>query len=134
MLKRINFFTLSSQMDLVQCLESLFHPSDYYILPFYLQGKMIGFEGDKIIHTFNKNEHAIHSSDYFYNIKHRENLLLLGDSLGDLKMAEGAEHVECSLKIGFLNFKVCFKSLFALLFFNASIHMYSILIMSSLHM
>ena len=67
---------------------------------------MVGFVGEEIIHTFNKNENAIHSSDYFYNIRHRENLLLMGDSLGDLRMAEGADHVECILKIGFLNFKV----------------------------
>lgn len=59
-----------------------------------------------MIHVYNKNENAIHSSDYFDNIRHRENLLLLGDSLGDLRMAEGAGDLECMLKIGFLNFKV----------------------------
>lgn len=74
-------------------------------LEFDESGKVVGFVGD-MIHVYNKNEHAIHSSDYFENIKHRENLLLLGDSLGDLRMAEGAEDVECILKIGFLNFKV----------------------------
>ena len=65
----------------------------------------MGFTGD-MIHVYNKNENAIHSSDYFDNISHRENLLLLGDSLGDLRMAEGAGDLECMLKIGFLNFKV----------------------------
>nr|KAG5714892.1 hypothetical protein BaRGS_000380 [Batillaria attramentaria] len=74
-------------------------------LDFDENGKVVGFVGD-MIHVYNKNEHAIHSSDYFENIKHRENLLLLGDSLGDLRMAEGAEDVECMLKVGFLNFKV----------------------------
>ena len=59
-----------------------------------------------MIHVYNKNENAIHSSDYFDNIRHRENLLLLGDSLGDLRMAEGAGDLKCMLKIGFLNFKV----------------------------
>lgn len=76
------------------------------MLKFDKTGKMVGFATDEIIHTFNKNESAIHSSDYFHNIRHRENLILLGDSIGDLKMAEGADNVECSLKIGFLNFKV----------------------------
>ncbi|PVD38186.1 hypothetical protein C0Q70_00797 [Pomacea canaliculata] len=74
-------------------------------LKFDDSGKVIGFEGD-LIHVYNKNENAVHSSDYFENIKHRGNLLLLGDSLGDLHMAEGAEDVECTLKIGFLNIKV----------------------------
>jgi 5'-nucleotidase len=59
-----------------------------------------------MIHVYNKNENAVHSSDYFENISHRENLLLLGDSLGDLRMAEGAGELQCVLKIGFLNFKV----------------------------
>ncbi|XP_050418697.1 7-methylguanosine phosphate-specific 5'-nucleotidase A isoform X1 [Patella vulgata] len=67
-------------------------------------GKMIGFKGD-IIHIYNKNENAIHSSDYFERLNHRDNILLLGDSLGDLHMVEGAE-VTNLLKIGFLNQKV----------------------------
>lgn len=47
----------------------------------------------------------IHKSDYFEQIKHRHNLVLMGDSLGDLHMADGAccHHV---LKIGFLNHHV----------------------------
>ncbi|ESP01757.1 hypothetical protein LOTGIDRAFT_225142 [Lottia gigantea] len=73
-------------------------------MDFDKNGKMQGFKGD-IIHIYNKNENAIHSSDYFQRLKHRENLLLLGDSLGDLRMAEGAEFTQ-ELKIGFLNHKV----------------------------
>lgn len=90
--------------------QATFFPKNMKIVANFLKfdemGKMVGFMGDEIIHTFNKNENAIHFSDYFYNIRHRENLLLMGDSLGDLRMAEGADHVECILKIGFLNFKV----------------------------
>ncbi|KAL8601526.1 hypothetical protein ACOMHN_000468 [Nucella lapillus] len=74
-------------------------------LQFDKEGKVTGFTND-LIHVYNKNENAIHSSNYFENIKHRENLILLGDSLGDLRMAEGAGKLECMLKIGFLNFKV----------------------------
>ncbi|GFO02907.1 5'-nucleotidase [Plakobranchus ocellatus] len=89
--------------------QATFFPKNMKIVANFLKfdnlGKMIGFASDEVIHTFNKNESAIHSSDYFYNIRHRENLLLMGDSIGDLRMAEGADHVECMLKIGFLNFK-----------------------------
>lgn len=74
-------------------------------LEFDQNGKVTGFKGD-MIHVYNKNENAVHSSDYFDNIRHRGNLLLLGDSLGDLRMAEGAGELQCTLKIGFLNFKV----------------------------
>ena len=69
------------------------------------KGKMIGFKSD-IIHVFNKNEHAVHDSDYFENLSHRTNLLLMGDSLGDLQMANGADNVESKLTIGFLNTRV----------------------------
>lgn len=66
---------------------------------------LIGWKGD-LIHTFNKNESAIHKSDYFSRLRHRENVLLLGDSIGDLRMAEGATDAKHILKIGFLNHKV----------------------------
>lgn len=69
------------------------------------QNLMIGFEGD-IIHTFNKNENAVHKSEYFEQLKARSNIILLGDSLGDLHMAEGAEENSVQLKIGYLNEKV----------------------------
>ena len=54
---------------------------------------------------FNKNENAIHDSDYFKKLEGRDNVILLGDSLGDLKMADGA-NASNLLKIGFLNDKV----------------------------
>ena len=73
---------------------------------------------------FNKNENAIHDSDYFKKLEGRDNVMLLGDSLGDLKMADGA-NASNLLKIGFLNDKVgsfiknClkkFKGIFSSLF------------------
>ncbi|XP_067687852.1 cytosolic 5'-nucleotidase 3-like isoform X3 [Haliotis asinina] len=73
-------------------------------MDFDSEGKLIGFKGE-MIHTYNKNENAVHDSDYFKRLKHHENLILLGDSLGDLRMAEGAE-VTHMLKIGFLNHHV----------------------------
>lgn len=72
---------------------------------FFLKDKMIGFQNE-MIHIYNKNENVIHDSDYFQNIKHRTNMILMGDSIGDLHMADGAE-VGHKLKIGFLNTRVC---------------------------
>ncbi|GBL95251.1 7-methylguanosine phosphate-specific 5'-nucleotidase [Araneus ventricosus] len=69
------------------------------------QNKLTGFKGD-LIHTFNKDLSSIENKDYFNHLKSRNNVILLGDSLGDLDMAAGAEDVNALLKIGFLNFKV----------------------------
>ncbi|KAL4217216.1 7-methylguanosine phosphate-specific 5'-nucleotidase [Mactra antiquata] len=74
-------------------------------LDFDDNGKMIGFKGE-LIHVFNKNESAIHDSDYFTNLSHCTNVILMGDSLGDLQMANGAENVKAKLTIGFLNTRV----------------------------
>lgn len=74
-------------------------------IDFNEEGKMIGWKGE-MIHVFNKNESAVHDSDYFQNLSHRGNILLMGDSLGDLHMADGAEQVEAKLTIGFLNTRV----------------------------
>ncbi|XP_045178472.2 LOW QUALITY PROTEIN: cytosolic 5'-nucleotidase 3-like [Mercenaria mercenaria] len=74
-------------------------------LDFDEKGKVIGFKGE-MIHVFNKNENAVHDSDYFSNLSHCTNVLLMGDSLGDLEMANGAENVEAKLTIGFLNIRV----------------------------
>uniref|UniRef100_A0A8W8LIL7 5'-nucleotidase n=1 Tax=Magallana gigas TaxID=29159 RepID=A0A8W8LIL7_MAGGI len=67
------------------------------------QGKMTGFQ-DEMIHVYNKNEGAIHDSDYFQKLEQRNNVILMGDSLGDLHMADRG--VQNKLKIGFLNVKV----------------------------
>ena len=76
------------------------HPADCL-----LQGTLTGFKGE-LIHVFNKSESAIHKSDYFENIRERENIILMGDSLGDLRMADGAANTKNILRIGFLNDKV----------------------------
>ncbi|XP_076088116.1 7-methylguanosine phosphate-specific 5'-nucleotidase A-like isoform X5 [Mytilus galloprovincialis] len=73
-------------------------------MKFNEEGKMTGFQ-NAIIHVYNKNENAIHDSDYFQNIEHRTSMILMGDSLGDLHMGDGAE-VDHKLKIGFLNGRV----------------------------
>jgi len=71
-------------------------------LEFDENGKIVGLL-PPMIHMYNKSENAIHDSDYFKNLHHRNNIVLMGDSLGDLKMAEGAKNPDVVLKIGFLN-------------------------------
>ncbi len=55
-----------------------------------------------IIHGMNKNETAIQKFPVFKIIKNRKNVLLLGDSLGDIRMIEGFNY-DSLIKIGFLN-------------------------------
>ena len=57
------------------------------------------------IHTFNKNEIDFYNYDFFDKIKTKKNIILIGDSLGDVNMANPfiTENV---LKIGFLNYDI----------------------------
>ncbi|XP_054710107.1 cytosolic 5'-nucleotidase 3-like [Uloborus diversus] len=74
-------------------------------LRFDEKDKLLGFK-DELIHTFNKNKGSIKNSDYFETLKTRNNVILLGDSLGDLDMAAGVQNLNSILKIGFLNYKI----------------------------
>jgi HAD superfamily hydrolase (TIGR01544 family) len=58
---------------------------------------------EPMIHVFNKSEIAVRESYYHKTIEDRKNVILLGDSLGDLKMSYGIKHDVC-LNIGFLNY------------------------------
>lgn len=59
-----------------------------------------------IIHVFNKDETVLKEIPKVYEkIKNRKNVLLLGDSIGDLGMIEGFDYKNL-LKIGFLNEKI----------------------------
>ncbi|XP_069355489.1 7-methylguanosine phosphate-specific 5'-nucleotidase [Maniola hyperantus] len=62
---------------------------------------VVGIAGD-VIHTYNKNEAAIKDTEYYKMVKTRNNVLLLGDNIGDAGMAEGMEHCDVIVKIGFL--------------------------------
>ncbi len=64
-----------------------------------------GYKDDFIIHVFNKNEYVLKGHPYSKKIKEKNNVILLGDSLGDINMADGIDH-NIVLKIGFLNDKV----------------------------
>ncbi|KAI9207177.1 pyrimidine 5'-nucleotidase [Polychytrium aggregatum] len=61
----------------------------------------VGFK-TPLIHTFNKNEGSVKGSSYGNVIEQRVNVILMGDSLGDLRMSEGLTH-ENQIAIGFLN-------------------------------
>ena len=65
-------------------------------------GELLSFD-EKLIHSFNKNEHEIHRTKFFRTISQRTNAILLGDTLGDVEMASGIKHLQNLLKIGFLN-------------------------------
>ncbi|XP_077972938.1 cytosolic 5'-nucleotidase 3-like [Styela clava] len=87
--------------------KSNFHPNIKIVsnfMEFDETGTLIGFKGD-LIHTFNKNESALEDNDYFENVKHRHNIIMMGDMLGDLTMANGVPKMNVCLKIGFLNAK-----------------------------
>lgn len=74
--------------------------SNFYL--FNEQGKVVGKKNQTFIHTFNKNEVEVKKTPYYQQIAQRKNVLLLGDSLGDLGMSEGIEH-DCIIRVGFLN-------------------------------
>lgn len=64
-------------------------------------GKAIAIK-EPIIHSFNKEETLIKDFPIYDEIKERKNIILLGDGLGDVKMADGFDY-ENILKIWFLN-------------------------------
>ena len=81
------------------------------------EGALIGFK-EPIIHTFNKNESVLGKSNYFYDISHRGNAILMGDSDGDSDMAAGMQNPGAILKIGFLNTNVCTYTQFSYFIFD----------------
>jgi hypothetical protein len=76
-------------------------PSAHYLLGTGVKGA----KGDgRLIHVLNKDESGIRGTSYFQEVSSRSNVILLGDHLGDLRMAEGLSHEVC-LTVGFLNDK-----------------------------
>jgi 5'-nucleotidase len=65
------------------------------------QGKAVGVK-EPIIHIFNKDETTVHEFPFYNQIRSRKNVLLLGDSIGDLGMIHGFDY-DALLKVGFLN-------------------------------
>lgn len=71
------------------------------IFNFNSKGYAIGYK-NKIIHLMNKSETKIENKKYRNLIFQRNNVILLGDSLGDLGMINDLD-VNIVIKIGFLN-------------------------------
>lgn len=69
------------------------------------EGTIIGFKGE-LIHMYNKNHGHVNSSEYHQALKDKTNILLLGDSLGDLDMLAGNQQQDVVLRIGFLNSRI----------------------------
>jgi 5'-nucleotidase len=64
-------------------------------------GKAIELNG-KIIHSLNKDEAEIKGLLIYNELRKRENVLLLGDSIEDIKMIKGFKYNNL-IKVGFLN-------------------------------
>ncbi|TNN47218.1 7-methylguanosine phosphate-specific 5'-nucleotidase [Liparis tanakae] len=86
----------------------VFSPNVHIIsnyMDFDQTGVLRAFKG-QLIHTFNKREGALSHAAGLRQLQGRPNVLLLGDSLGDLTMADGVSEHQHILTIGFLNDKV----------------------------
>jgi len=67
-------------------------------------GNAVGIK-KPIIHVMNKDETVLRDYPFYENVKHRKNVILLGDSLGDVGMIEGFDFHNL-IKVGFLNEEV----------------------------
>lgn len=67
-------------------------------------GKLVSWS-TPLIHMFNKNDSHLRASPIYPDLSARPNVVLIGDSLGDTTMADGAPH-DTVLKIGLLNDQV----------------------------
>ncbi|KAF7652611.1 hypothetical protein LDENG_00094560 [Lucifuga dentata] len=86
----------------------VFHPNIHVIsnyMDFDNTGILRAFKG-QLIHTFNKREDATSLAAHLRELQGRPNVLLLGDSLGDLTMADGVSEPQNILTVGFLNDQV----------------------------
>ncbi|XP_049497623.1 cytosolic 5'-nucleotidase 3A isoform X3 [Panthera uncia] len=86
----------------------VYHPNITVVsnfMDFDDNGVLKGFKGE-LIHVFNKHDGALKNTEYFNRLKDNSNIILLGDSQGDIRMADGVANVEHILKIGYLNDRV----------------------------
>ncbi|KAJ0394933.1 hypothetical protein ATCC90586_004953 [Pythium insidiosum] len=78
------------------------------MMAFDKDGKLSGFQGN-LIHCFNKNASVLLDTEFYRQcqMQRRHNILLLGDSRGDIKMATGLDYDEDEIiRVGFLNLHV----------------------------
>ena len=64
-------------------------------------GKVVGYN-KFVIHSLIKDEADLKSRPFYKKIAHRKNVLLFGDSIGDLEMVAGIEGINV-ISVGFLN-------------------------------
>ena len=87
-------------------------PNDVFIVSNHMifKGESISGWTEPVFHVFNKKASAVkHSSPFFksFDIDHRQHVLLLGDSLGDITMSDGLKfNPDSIIRVGFLNDKV----------------------------
>ncbi len=74
-------------------------------LEFDDNGKFKGIEDNKIVHVFNKSEIQTESLSVYDELEKRRNVILMGDSLGDLGMIQEFKYKNL-ISIGFLNEKI----------------------------
>jgi len=80
------------------------YPNTYIISNSFIwdkKGNAIGVK-KPIIHVFNKDETILKNFSFYPEVETRKNVLLLGDSLGDIGMIKGFDY-NSLIKIGFLN-------------------------------
>ncbi|GLD99786.1 hypothetical protein PINS_up008514 [Pythium insidiosum] len=78
------------------------------MMAFDKDGKLSGFQGN-LIHCFNKNASVLLDTEFYRQcqMQRRHNIVLLGDSRGDVKMATGLDYDEDEIiRVGFLNLHV----------------------------
>jgi len=86
---------------------SLLYPNVHVVAnryKFNSRGRVISIQ-EPIIHTFNKTEITLEGVPVYSELKKRKNVLLLGDSVGDVGMVEGFDY-DNLIKVGFLNEEV----------------------------
>ncbi|BET01572.1 Pyrimidine 5'-nucleotidase (UMHypothetical protein-1) [Nesidiocoris tenuis] len=86
---------------------NMLHDNVHVISNFFKieNGSIVGFNGT-LLHIYNKNQRAIENLEYFEELAHRPNVILMGDSLGDANMNEGVREHGAVLKIGFLSVNI----------------------------
>ncbi|KAK1937837.1 Cytosolic 5'-nucleotidase 3A [Phytophthora citrophthora] len=76
------------------------------MMHFDAQGRIERFDG-RVIHPLTKTAHALLDSPFWKEceLDKRRNVILLGDSRGDVHMSDGLDANEI-IKVGFLNIRV----------------------------
>ncbi|CAG8574625.1 2475_t:CDS:2, partial [Diversispora eburnea] len=105
---KINEMVAENDVEMRDGLDLLAEKCKVGNVPFLIFSAGLGKTGifdhfkEPLIHTFNKSEVMIKDSLYYNTVKNRGNIILIGDSIGDLQMASGISHDIC-LSIGFYN-------------------------------